>query len=253
MDQTDAGSRSQIVDSPELIEAAKVLEALLKEAEKAAWKAGDYYNRILDQKLAEKSGYRHARDFFSTRFKDVSQSTLSHYGAVARTFSERVATTYGVWRLSALLTYEKLARLEPLDTDPESVFVQVPGDHEPRAFADCHRTDLLKAIQQLKRHSGQPVPPDEEALLQRLHQALGEHSPIALTSRQGREGTLVVFTLALKEVTSLLDVLEHVLKGPEAVKASAEVMQQFAQEFAKGMEAWGKTLGTPQTRRSLKC
>ncbi len=82
MDQTDAGSRSQIVDSPELIEAAKVLEALLKEAEKAAWKAGDYYNRILDQKLAEKSGYRHARDFFSTRI------------ATPATFSPLASRTY---------------------------------------------------------------------------------------------------------------------------------------------------------------
>ena len=62
-----------------------------------------------------------------------------------------------------------------------------------------------------------------------------------MTSRQGREGTLVVFTLGLRDLTSLLDALEHVLKGPEAVKASAEVMQQFAQEFAKRMEAWGKT------------
>jgi hypothetical protein len=121
--------------------------------------------------------------------------------------------------------------------------VQVPGDREPRAFAGCHRTDLLKAIQQLKAHSGQPVPADEAALLQRLDQALGEHSNIAMTSRQGREGTLVVFTLALRELTSLLEALEHVLKGPEAVKASTEVMQQFAQEFAKGMEAWGKTFG----------
>jgi hypothetical protein len=56
MDQTHAGSHSPIVDSPELIQAAQVLEASLKEGEKAAWKTGDYYNRILDQKLAEKSG-----------------------------------------------------------------------------------------------------------------------------------------------------------------------------------------------------
>jgi hypothetical protein len=73
---------------------------------------------------------------------------------------------------------------------------------------------------------------------------LGEDHPIALSSRQGKEGTVVVFTLALREITSLLEVLERVLKGPEAVKASEEVMKQFADEFAKGIEAWGKTLGT---------
>jgi hypothetical protein len=141
-----------------------------------AWKAGVYYNRIVDQKLAEKSGYRHARDFFSARFKDISQATLSQYGAVARAFSEPIASKYGVWRLGALLTYEKLAG------------------------------------QALKKHSGEPMRADEAALLQRLHQTLGDDHPIALTSRQGKEGE--------------------------------EVMKQFANEFAKGIEAWGKTLGT---------
>lgn len=244
MEETHAASRSQIVDSPELIQVAQLLEASLKEGEKAAWRAGTYYNRIVDEKLAEKSGYRHARDFFSARFKDISQTTLSNYGAVARAFSEQVAATYGVWRLSALLTYEKLAGLKRADGDPGSLLVLVPGEREPRAFANCHRTDLLAATQQLKVHSGQPIPADEAALLQRLHQALGEHSTITMTSRQGREGTLVILTLALREITSLLDALERVLKGPEAIQASNEVMQQFAQEFAKGMEAWGKTLGT---------
>ncbi len=235
---------SPIVESPELIEAAKMLEACLNEGEKAAWKAGVYYNRIVDQKLAEKSGYRHARDFVSARFKDISQGTLTQYGAVARAFSEPIASKYGVWRLGALLTYEKLAGLQLPQGDPGSVIVQVPAERDPRTFADCNRADVLKAIQALKKHSGEPMRADEAALLQRLHQTLGDDHPIALTSRQGKEGAVVVFTLALREITSLLDVLERVLKGPEAVKASEEVMKQFADEFAKGVEAWGKTLGT---------
>ena len=236
-------SRSPIIESPELIEAAKLLEASLQEGEKTAWRAGFYYNRIVDQKLAEKSGYRHARDFFAARFKDVSQSTLSHYGAVARAFSEATTVKYGVWRLCALLTYEKLSGLQLPLGDPGNAMVQVPGEREPRTFADCNRADLLKAIAALKKHSGeQPVPPEEAWLLGKLHEALGEDHPIALTSRQGKEGTVIVFTLALKEINSLLDILERVLKGPEAVKKGEEMMKQFASEFAKGMDEWIKTL-----------
>src|SRR5713226_5729295 len=244
MTQNAIGSGRPIIDSPELTEAANLLEASLKDGEKAAWRTGLYYNRIIEQKLAEKSGYRHARDFVASRFKHVSQATLSHYGALARAFSEDTAARYGASLLCALLTYEMLTGLQLPQGDPGSVIVQLPGERDPRTFADCNRSDVLKAIQALKKHSGEPMRADEAALLQRLHQTLGDDHPIALTSRQGKEGAVVVFTLALREITSLLDVLERVLKGPEAVKASEEVMKQFADEFAKGVEAWGKTLGT---------
>jgi hypothetical protein len=244
MDKTKTVTGGEIIESPELIKVTQALEASLKEGEEAAWEIGDNYNRIIDQKLAEKSGYRHAREFFSIHFKDVPQSTLSHYGALARAFSKSVVATYRVSRLSALLTYEKLAGLKPTDPDPGSVPIQVPGERELRPFADCHREELSKAIQQLKGHSAKELPPDDAAMLEKLHQALGEHehNPIALTSRQGREGTLIVFTLALRELRSLMEALEKVLRGPEAIKASAEEMALFTQEFTKGMEAWGKTL-----------
>jgi hypothetical protein len=52
-----------------------------------------------------------------------------------------------------------------------------------------------------------------------------------MPSRQGCEETSVVLMLAVKELTSLLDLLEHLLKGPEAVRE--------------------KPWGPPQTRRSL--
>lgn len=139
-----------------------------------------------------------------------------------------------------------LAGLHPKDPDPGSAQIKLPGEEEPRAFSKCHRADLLEAIQALKSHSDdkEAVTPEEAELLERLHKALGEHSPIALTSRQGREGTLVVFTLALKEqeLDSLLELLLQVLRGSEAAKKSAKIMQQFSEEFAKGMEEWGKSL-----------
>jgi len=232
----------KIVESPELRAAAKQLEDTLKQGEEAAWRAGVIYNRIIEQKLAEKSGYHRARDFFASRFTDVAQSTLTHAGAVAKAFSESVAARYKVSLLTALLTYEKLTGLNPKDPDPGSVQIRVPGEDKPRPFSQCHRADLFKAIQALKGHSGdeKAIAPDEKALLEKLHQQLGEHSPIALTSRQGREGTLVTFTLALKDngLGMLLDALMKVLADSDAAKKATKTMQ----EFTKGMDKWVKGL-----------
>ena len=249
MDKTKSNGSPEIADSQELRAAAKVLEDLLKQGEKAAWQIGTLYNRIIDQKLAEKSGYRRARDFFASRFADVSQATLSHYGAVARAFSEAHAARYGVTLLGALLTYEKLAVLKQKEPDPGSVQINIPGESKPKRFSDCHRADLLKAIQALKRHSGneKELTPEEKKLLDRLHETVGEHgehSPIALSSRQGRECAQVTFTLALREheLGMLLEVLTKALTGTEAAEKAQATMKDFTKEFAKGMDDWVKGL-----------
>src|SRR5215813_6885373 len=246
MDKTESNDSPKIVDSPELHEAAKALEELLRQGEEAAWKIGTIYNRIIEEKLAEKSGYHRARDFFANRFADVSQATLSHYGAVAKAFSEATAARYGVSLLTTLLTYEKLAGLNPKDPDPGLVQIKIPGENNPRRFPDCHRADLLKAIQALKGHSGDEsaISAEEKKLLKQLHDALGENSPIALSSRQGRDGTHVVFTLALKDdqLGLLLNALLNVLTGSEAAEKAQNTMQEFTKEFTKGMDEWVKGL-----------
>jgi len=246
MDETKGDGSPKIVESAELRAAAKELEESLKQGEEAAWRTGACYNRIIEQKLAEKSGYHRARDFFTRYFEDISQATLTHYGAVAKAFSEADAAHYKVSLLSALLTYEKLAGLKPNEPDLGSVQIKVPGEDKPRPFSDCHRADLLKAIQALRGHSGdeKAVTPDEKALLEKLHKQLEEHSPIALTSRQGREGTLVTFTVALKEneLGMLLDALMKVLADSDAAKKATETMKEFTKEFTKGMDDWVKGL-----------
>ena len=72
MDQTKADGSSKIAETPELRAAAMELDESLKLGEKAAWRTGFIYNRIIEQKLAEKSGYGHARDFFASRL--ISES-----------------------------------------------------------------------------------------------------------------------------------------------------------------------------------
>src|SRR5438067_382482 len=59
------------------------------------WQIGRHYNNIVDGKLAEKAGFGHAREFFARELKEIPQSTLSLYGAVAHSFSEAQARKYG--------------------------------------------------------------------------------------------------------------------------------------------------------------
>jgi len=250
MDKTSTDASQKIAESSELRQAAKALEKLLEQGEEAAWKIGACYNRIIDQKLAEKSGYRHARDFFASRFPRVSQATLTHYGAVARAFSEETAGDYGVSLLTTLLTYEKLAGVKPNDANPASVQIIVPGAKKALRFADCHRAELLKAIKAFKGHSGDKgaMKPEETKLLKQLRDALGEDSPIALSSRQGRDGAHVVFTLSLNEdqLGLLLNALLRVLRGTEAQEKAQKTMQDFTKEFAKGIDKWARSIKKPE-------
>lgn len=59
---------------------------------------GQLYNYVLDNMLAEAAGYKSALDFFTAQVKDLSRATLVSYGAVARSFTEGVATQFGVTR-----------------------------------------------------------------------------------------------------------------------------------------------------------
>src|SRR5204863_257991 len=44
---------------------------------------GQIYNYIVENKLAENAGFKDARDYFTQKLADLSQSALSMYGAVA--------------------------------------------------------------------------------------------------------------------------------------------------------------------------
>jgi hypothetical protein len=50
---------------------------------------GQYYNYTVDNRLAEKAGYKDAKDYFSKHLADLSQSSLTMYGAVAKASASR--------------------------------------------------------------------------------------------------------------------------------------------------------------------
>lgn len=73
-------STTATIDPAAKAELAKQKQAILDlfvEGEIAHWKIGLRYNHIVQEKLAEKAGYTHARDFFAAEVKAIAQATLS--------------------------------------------------------------------------------------------------------------------------------------------------------------------------------
>jgi hypothetical protein len=136
---------------------------------------GVEYNHIVDNKLAEKAGYKNAPEYLTQQIKELSRSSLTTYGAVARAFTAEVCAQYGVSVLNLLLTYTEAAGIELDASEPGSMIIQVPdatGELEDKLFAECTVVELRKAIQRLRRPtSSAPLPPDIDTRAQQCSAA----------------------------------------------------------------------------------
>jgi hypothetical protein len=131
---------------------------------------------VVDNRLAEKAGYKDARDSFSQHLADLSQSALSMYGAVAKAFSEPVARRFGVTCLYLLLTYKDAVDLEVNHEDPGPTLIEVPDDKGQvmsKPFGDCTVEQMRRALQH-KRKPGttKPLPPEAEVLAEQYREAV---------------------------------------------------------------------------------
>lgn len=142
---------------------------------------GLLYNYIVQRRLAEKAGFKDARDFLSKNLADLSQSALSMYGAVADAFSEQVTRRFGVTCLYLLLTYQEAAALEINHDEPGDTLIDVPqadGQVTALPFKACSVDQMRKALQ-LKRKpsSNKPLPPEAMARAEQLQEAVAGHFP----------------------------------------------------------------------------
>ncbi len=87
--------------SSELEKECQAILGLLSQEEDEHFQIGVHYNRIVDGRLAQAEGFKSAKEFFSQRLTTISQSALSIYGSIAKTFSEEAAKKYGSTRLDA--------------------------------------------------------------------------------------------------------------------------------------------------------
>ena len=157
-----------------LPQATEKMHELIKNEAYMQWQIGGLYNYIVDKRLPEKNGFRFAREFFAKEFREMPKSTLDLYSQVNRSFTQEIAQKYPVSLLGKLLTYLKLSQQQIQNVDPGPLPIKIPQRDAPpleKAFADCTRDDLARAIKALKKKPS-VVPADDAVVLDRMHEAL---------------------------------------------------------------------------------
>jgi hypothetical protein len=145
-----------------LEQARDELKGLMAQEQTNHHRMGQLYNYIVENKLAEKAGFKDAREFLSQHLADLSQSALSMYGAVAAAFSEPVTRRFGVTCLYLLLIYKEAADLEVNPEEPGDALIEVPeetGQVTPQPFGACSVEQMRKALQRKRKPaSSKPLP-----------------------------------------------------------------------------------------------
>ncbi|MFL5346029.1 MAG: hypothetical protein ACJ8AT_14655 [Hyalangium sp.] len=135
---------------------------------------GQIYNYVVKKELAQAAGFKDARDYFSQKLKDMSQTALTLYGAVADGFSEEVARNFGVTCLYLLLTYKEAADIKINHEEPGPTLIEVPdakGVVTPKVFSDCSVDEMRRAIQRKRKpSSSKPLPEEDLVLAEQVEQ-----------------------------------------------------------------------------------
>jgi len=189
------------------------------------YRIGQFYNQMVERRLAVNRGYRTTREYFRRHVRVLSQATLTRYGAVANSFQLPVAEKYGMASLGALLEYLRLAQLWLRRSDaaePGPIPIEIPrrgGLKLTKPFADCTAEDLRDAIQARRAWLGHgPLEPEEEPV-QRYVQTLRRHfqdnaqcPPEIDLEVHNRRVHLRIRHLRICELARLTEALEPTLK-----------------------------------------
>ena len=164
---------------------------------------GEIYNYIVEKKLAERAGFKDAKDFFSQHLADLSQSTLSMYGAVAEAFTEPVTRRFGVTCLYLLLTLQGGGRPRARTTSSRATRSSrcrtTRGRCPPCPSRACSVEQMRRALQRKRKpSSSKPLPPEAEALAEQYREAVTRPLP------QGK-GTRVKVAVRNQKGKAVLD------------------------------------------------
>jgi hypothetical protein len=209
---------------------AQVLAAMLqlmKEENTNHYRMGQFYNYVVDKKLAQDAGYKDAKDYFSKHLADLSQTALTMYGTVANDFSEPVARRFGVTCLYLLLTYKEAADIEVNHEDPDGTLIEVPDDKghvTSMPFGDCSVEQMRRALQRLRKPaSSKPLTPEAEALAEQYSEAVTGRFPKGarvkvLVRNQKGKAVLDFKGIPLEQVNQLVEALSGQLPPASEVQ-----------------------------------
>lgn len=199
--------------------------AHLKEGNAGHYNIGRLYNYVVDNKLAEQK-YDSAQAYFSQHIQELSQSTLTRYGAVAREFTEEECRTHGVMKLYTLRAYAKEADIQLTAGATNRTPIDVPregGEVEQKSFAECSLEELRQAAKHKRKPSRATVPAADAARVQFMRESFSRHfaqgGRVQLkTSVHGGETLLTIQGVPLAQVERLMEAL---LDGfqPQPVRA----------------------------------
>lgn len=179
--QTKEVTTTAVTEGMTLEQVRLAMLQLMREENDHQYQLGQLYNYVVDKELAEKAGYKDAKDFFAQRLADLSRATLATYGAVAQAFSAPVARRYGVNCLYLLLGYKEAADLEVNHEEPGPALIEVPDDKgqvTTKPFGECSVEQMRRALQRKRKPaSSKPLPPEVETLADQYREAVTSRLP----------------------------------------------------------------------------
>ena len=210
-----------------LEQARDAILAHLKEGNAGHYNIGGLYNHIVDNKLAEEKKYESAQAYFSQHIQELSQSTLSRYGAVAREFTEEACRAHGVMKLHTLRAYAKEAELQLPSDGPDSMPIDVPqesGSVARKPFAECSLEELREAVKHKRKPSRATMPATDTARIQFMRESFSRHfakgARVELkTSVQRGKTLLTIQGVPLEDVERLMEALMDGVQ-PQLVRAT---------------------------------
>ncbi len=192
------------------------MRQLVNEETRNHLRMGLLYNYLMDSKLLEGSKYKNPMDFLCSNVQEVSRTALLDYSAVARVFTEPVASRYGMSRLRLLLSYRDAAKLELNPEEPGTASILVPdkkGQVAPKLFENCSAEELRQALKHLRESTpGTPFPPEDRAVVDGYREAilrtLPQGSPVrVLLERHKDESVMEIRTIPLAQIDKLIEAL----------------------------------------------
>lgn len=203
--------------------------AYLREGNAGHYNIGRLYNHAVTTLLAGKNGTKSAQEYFSQNIQELSQATLTRYGAVAREFSEEACRQYGVMKLTTLRTYATAAKLQLQEAELGSTPIDVPQKEGPvvrKPFAECNLEELRKAVKHKKEPSKESVPDSDNVRLEFLRECVTKHFPKGAqvqlkTSVQNGKTLLTIQGVPFNDLERLVEMLKDGLQPqPQLVRST---------------------------------